>query len=61
MKKPMVKSKTFWTGMMTGVMAIAKAFGAPIPEEALPAMIGLMGMFLRMGVESSKAQPSPPY
>ena len=54
MKKPMLKSKTFWTGIITAAASIAKAVGVPIPEELFPALIGILGIFLRMGVESTK-------
>jgi hypothetical protein len=54
MQKSMFRSKTFWTGVITGVASIAKAIGVPIPEELFPALIGLLGIFLRMGVESTK-------
>ncbi len=50
----MILSKTFWTGIVTAAASLAKAFGVPIPEELFPALIGLLGIFLRMGVESTK-------
>ncbi len=54
MKKSMFRSKTFWTGIITGAASIAKAIGVPIPEELFPALIGMLGIFLRMGVESTR-------
>ncbi len=55
MNKAMLKSKTFWTGIFTAAASLAKLFGFPIPEEVFPALIGLLGIFLRMGVESTKS------
>lgn len=46
----MIKSKTFWTGVITGVVSIAGSFGLPLPDELLPGLLGLMGIFLRMGL-----------
>lgn len=50
----MLKSKTFWTGILTGVATILKAFDVPIPNEAFVAMLALMGIFMRMGVNKSQ-------
>ena len=50
MRTEMLKSKTFWTGIITAVASVAKLFGAPIPEETLYGLIGIMGIFLKMAV-----------
>lgn len=54
MRKPMVKSKSFWTGILTVATSAATVFGVPIPPEAVTGLLGLMGIFIRMGVEEKK-------
>jgi hypothetical protein len=53
-KKKMIKSKTFWTGVITVVTSSLPLFGIPVPTEALTGLLGLMGIFLRKGVEETK-------
>lgn len=49
----MVKSKTFWTGVVTCVVSIVKACGVEVPDEAVIGLLGLMGIFLRMGIQKT--------
>lgn len=51
----MWKSKTVYTGIVTGIVAIAKAVGEAtgvftIPDGTVESLLGLMGIFLRMGI-----------
>jgi len=48
-------SKTVYTGIITGVVAVAKAVGEAtgiysIPEGAVEALLGMCAVFLRMGI-----------
>jgi hypothetical protein len=54
MRKPMVKSKSFWTGLLTVATSAAGAFGIPVPVEVTTGLLGLLGIFIRMGVEDKK-------
>ncbi|GJQ59777.1 MAG: hypothetical protein SCALA701_25780 [Candidatus Scalindua sp.] len=52
-------SKTVYTGIVTGVVAIAKAVGEAtgafvIPEGTVESMLGIMGVFLRMGIKKAE-------
>lgn len=49
-------SKTVYTGIVTGVVAITKAVGEAtgaftIPEGTVESLLGLMGIFLRVGIK----------
>lgn len=52
----MWKSKTVYTGILTGIVGIAKAVGTAtgkfdIPEGTIESLLAMMGIFLRMGVK----------
>lgn len=54
----MWKSKTVITGIVTGIIAIAKAVGEgsgafEVPTGAVEALLAVVCIFLRMGVEKS--------
>lgn len=48
-------SKTVITGIVTGIIAVAKAVGEAtgsftIPNGSVESLLGLMGIFLRVGI-----------
>jgi ammonia channel protein AmtB len=49
-------SKTVYTGIITGVVAVAQAVGVAteayaVPEGAVEALLGLCAVFLRAGIK----------
>jgi hypothetical protein len=49
-----IKSKTFWTSVVTVGVGVAKALGADVPPGAIEALVGLALVFLRIGVAKSE-------
>ncbi len=47
----MIRSKSFWTGIIGAGVAGAKAFGVEIPEEVVIGLGSLSVIFLRMGIK----------
>jgi hypothetical protein len=54
MRKSMFRSKSVWTGLLTAVVSAASAVGVPVPPEAVTGLIGLLGVFLRLGIDKGK-------
>ncbi len=56
----MWKSKTFYTGIVTGVVAVAKAIGTAtgtfdVPEGTVESLLAIMGIFLRVGIKKAES------
>ncbi len=52
-------SKTVYTGIITGLVAITKAIGEAtggftIPEGTVESLLSLMGIFLRVGIKKAE-------
>ena len=57
MKKKWYQQKTFWTGLTMAVVPILSTFTSLTAEQVMAieaSLMGLMGIFLRQGVENSK-------
>lgn len=52
----MLKSKTFWTGIITGIGAITKGAGLDVPNEFFILMGAIGGIFMRLGIKKGEIQ-----
>lgn len=58
--KKWYESKTIWNGVLLIVVGVLNAFGIDVPEGALVALLGALGINLRLGDKPIVAKKATP-